>query len=454
MIDEFRKILGIDAVLTADMDAYVTDWRGNRGGPPAAVLRPRDTRQVSEVLRLAHQRGIGIVPQGGNTGLAAGAIPDRSGTQVVLSLSRMNAIRDVDPVGSTLTAEAGCVLKTAQDAADMHARVLPISIAAEGSAQIGGIVSTNAGGLNVLRYGMTRQSVLGLEVVMANGTVLDGLRRLRKDNAGYDWKQLFIGSEGTLGIVTAAVLRLVPRPKHVVTSMLAVPSPRAALDLLTLVQEELGDTITAFEMMSGLSLQLVETHFGLKAPVTGNGWFVLIEASSSLHGLRDAVESALAQALDRTFVTDAVIAESQAQAGQLWAIRERMAEAELREGFGAKHDISVPIPALPGFLVEAETAVLSRFGAARIDAFGHAGDGNIHFNVLDVRREDAADVNRIVHDLVIAHGGSISAEHGIGSYRVDELARCKSGSEMDLIRLMKSTIDPRRILNPGKVVRQ
>lgn len=454
LVEEFRALLGDAGVLTAaeDVAGYATDWRHTVKGVPACVLRPRDTAQVAAAMKLAHERGIAIVPQGGNTGLAAGAVPDGSGSQVVLSLSRMAAIRHVDPVGMTLTAEAGCILKTAQDAAAEAGRLLPISLAAEGSCQIGGVVATNAGGLNVLRYGMTRQLVLGLEVVRADGTVVDGLRPLRKDNAGYDWKQLFIGTEGTLGVVTAAVLKLLPRPKHVVTSLLAVPDPAAALRLLKLMQDELGDTINAFELISGFSFGLVETHFALKPPVGGGGWFVLLEASASLEGLRDAVEAALAQALEEEIATDGVIAESQAQAVQLWALRERVTEAELKEGRSLKHDVSVPIPALPAFLADAQAAVEAAFPQARVNAFGHAGDGNIHFNVLAGPEIPGEALNRVVHDVVAAHGGSISAEHGIGGYRVAELAHYRAGPELDLARLIKRSLDPKGLMNPGKVL--
>lgn len=454
MIDAFKALLGDGGVLTAPEDtaSYVTDWRHTVHGKAACVLRPRDTEQVAAVMRLAHERGIAVVPQGGNTSMTAGSVPDGSGTQVVLSLSRMNAIRAVDPVGMTLEAEAGVILKTAQDAAAEAGRLLPISLAAEGSAQLGGIVANNAGGLNVLRYGMTRQLVLGLEVVLADGTVIDGRRHLRKDNAGYDWKQLFIGSEGTLGIMTAAVLRLLPRPKHVVTSLLAVADAAAALRLLKLMQDELGDTINAFELISGFSFAIVEKHFGLKPPVWGGGWFVLLEASASLDGLRDAVEAALGRALEDEIALDGVIAESQTQAAQLWGLRERVSEAELKEGRGVKHDVSVPIPALPAFLAEAEAAVLAAFPGARLNPFGHAGDGNIHFNVLVEAGTEAAAVNRIVHDIVVAHGGSISAEHGIGGYRVAELAHYRAGPELDIARLIKRTLDPKGLLNPGKVL--
>jgi len=454
MIDAFKILLGDAGVLTEpdDIAPYATDWKHTVRGVPACVLRPHNTTDVAAVMRIAHERRIAIVPQGGNTGLAAGAVPDASRSQMVLSLSRMKAIRHVDPVGMTIEAEAGCILKTAQDAAADVGRLLPISLAAEGSAQIGGVVSTNAGGINVLRYGMARQLVLGLEVVRADGTVISGLRSLRKDNAGYDWKQLFIGSEGTLGIVTAAVLRLMPRPKFVVTSLLTVADPAAALRLLKLMQDELGDTINAFELISGLSVKLVEEQFGQRAPLAGDGWFVLVEASASLGGLREAVEGVLSTALEQAIATDGVIAESQTQAAQLWAIRERITEAELKAGRSVKHDVSVPIPALPAFLTDAATAVSSSFPDARINAFGHAGDGNIHFNVLVSADTDSAALNRSVHDIVAIHGGSISAEHGIGAYRVAELAHYRAGAELSIARLVKHSLDPKGILNPGKIL--
>lgn len=454
MLDDFQEQLGPGGVLTdpEDMAGYATDWRHTVTGAPACVLRPRSTPEASGVLRICHERGIAVVPQGGNTGMAAGAVPDGSGKQVVLSLSRMNAIRAVDPLGMTLEAEAGVILEHAQEAAAEVGRLLPISLAAQGSAQIGGVVATNAGGLDVLRYGMTRQLVLGLEVVLADGTAVDGLRHLRKDNAGYDWKQLFIGSEGTLGIVTAAVLRLLPRPKHVVTSLLSVTDPAAALRLLKLMQEERGDTINAFELISGFSFAIVEKHFGLKSPVAGGNWFVLVEASASLAGLRDAVEGALAQAMEEGIALDGVIAESQAQAAQLWALRERVSEAELKEGRGVKHDVSVPISALESFLAEAEVAATAAFPGARLNPFGHAGDGNIHFNVIVEPGTDAALLNRTVHDVVVAHGGSISAEHGIGGYRVAELAHYRAGAELALARRIRRCLDPKATLNPGKVM--
>ena len=447
-------LLGPTAVITegSDLELYAVDWRKLFPGRPACVVRPSSTEQVAQIVRICHDAGAAIVPQGGNTGLAGGAVPDASGAQVVLSLNRMAAIRRVDPVGLTIEAEAGCILKVAQDAAGAAGRLLPISLAAEGSATIGGVVATNAGGVNVLRYGMTRSLVLGLEVVLPDGTVANGLRKLRKDNAGYDWKQLFIGSEGTLGIVTAAVLRLLPRPKHSVTALLSVADPAAALRLLELAQDELGDQISAFELISATSMQLVARHAGLKAPIAEGEWFVLMEAASSLAGLREAAETTLGSAFEQEIALDGVIAESGAQAAQLWALREHVTESEAREGKSVKHDVSVPLTEVPRFLIEAGQALAAGAPGTRVNAFGHLGDGNIHYNVLVDAGQDADVVNRIVHDVVAAFGGSISAEHGIGQYRVGELARYRAATEMDLARTLKRALDPDNRLNPGKVL--
>jgi FAD/FMN-containing dehydrogenase len=454
LLQRLTSLVGPAGVITggSDLEPYAVDWRKLFPGSPACVVRPISTEQVAGIVQICREAGVAIVPQGGNTGLAGGAVPDVSGTQVVLSLNRMAAIRHVDPVGLTLEAEAGCILKVAQDAAASAGRLLPISLAAEGSATIGGVVAANAGGVNVLRYGMTRSLVLGLEVVLPDGTIANGLRRLRKDNAGYDWKQLFIGSEGTLGIVTAAVLRLLPRPKHAVTALLSVADPAAALRLLALAQDELGDQISAFELISATSMQLVAKHAGLKTPIAEGDWFVLIEAASSLAGVREAAETMLGAAFEQEIALDGVIAESGAQAAQLWALREHVTESEAREGKSVKHDVSVPLTEVPRFLAEAGEALAAGAPGTRVNAFGHLGDGNIHYNVLVAADHDAAVVNRIVHDVVAAFGGSISAEHGIGQYRVGELARYRASTEMDLARTIKRALDPDNRLNPGKVL--
>ncbi len=453
LVSRLRDLLGPSGLITdpADLAGYSIDWRKLFPGTPLAVVRPANTAEVAAVVALCRDSGTALVPQGGNTGMAGGAVPDKSGTELVLSLSRMNALREVDPVGLTLEAEAGVVLKVAQDAAAAVGRLLPISLAAEGSATVGGVIATNAGGVNVLRYGMARSLVLGLEVVLPDGTVANGLRRLRKDNAGYDWKQLFIGTEGTLGIVTAAVLRIVPAPKFSVTALLSVPNPQAALDLLACAQDELGDCISAFELIAGSSLQLVEKHFGLKRPIADGDWFVLIEAASSLSGLREAAETALGNALEQGFALDGTVAESGRQAADLWMLRERITESEAKEGKSVKHDVSVPIPLIPQFLVEAGEALAAKAPGTRVNCFGHLGDGNLHYNILiDGHAPD--DVNRIVHDVVQRFGGSISAEHGIGQYRVVELERRRSEGELALSRRIKTALDPQDIMNPGKVL--
>jgi FAD/FMN-containing dehydrogenase len=455
LLGRLEACLGRGGLLTGadDLAPYAVDWRRLFPGRPAAVARPTGTAEVAAVMAACHAAGVAVVPQGGHTGLAGGATPDASGGQVVLSLARMNAIRRVDPLGLTLEAEAGCILKVAQDAAEAEGRLLPVSLAAEGSAMLGGIIATNAGGLNVLRYGMTRNLVLGLEVVLADGTVVDGLRALRKDNAGYDWKQLFIGSEGTLGIVTAAILRLVPRPRHTATALLAVPDPAAALRLLRAAQDALGDTIQAFELIAGESLALVAEQAGLASPIAAAGWTVLMEAGSSLGGLREAVESLLGEALERGDAVDGVLAESGQQAAALWALREHITEAEARAGKSVKHDVSVPIPAIPDFLAAAGEALAAGAPGTRPNIFGHMGDGNIHYNVLIGPEHGSDAINRIVHDAVARFGGSISAEHGIGQYRVDELVRHRRPEEMALARRIKGALDPQGLLNPGKVLR-
>jgi FAD/FMN-containing dehydrogenase len=459
LIDRFAAIVGARYVLTEphDMEPHVIDWRGQFRGTALAVVRPANVGQVAAVVRAASELGVAIVPQSGNTGLAAGAVPSVAPAagarpELVVSLGRMNVIRDVDPVGLTIEAEAGVILKAAQDAAAAVGRLLPVSLAAEGSAQIGGVLATNAGGINVVRYGMARQLTLGLEVVLPDGTIVEGLRRLRKDNAGYDWKQLFLGSEGTLGIITAAVLRLAPRPRERVTSLLAVDSPAAALALLARSQTELGDVVNAFELISGASLDLVERHFGLTSPAGRAPWFVLLEASASIPGLRDAAEATLAGALEAGEATDGVIAESESQAVAIWALREHITEAELKEGASVKHDVSVPVTSIPDFLADASQAVAAGFPGTRLNAFGHAGDGNIHFNVFVRPEHDRHGLNHCVHDVVARYGGSISAEHGIGQYRVGELARYKSVEELALMRRIKAALDPDDVLNPGKVL--
>jgi FAD/FMN-containing dehydrogenase len=454
LIEALQAVVGERGVITdaGDLANYNVDWRHMFKGSARCAVLPRSTQEVAQVVRLCVAQGVAIVPHGGNTGLSGGATPDGSGRQVVLSLSRMQAIRDIDVLGETMEVEAGCILQTAQEAAAQAGLMLPISLAAEGSARIGGVLSTNAGGTNVLRYGMSRSRVLGLEVVTAEGEIVSGLRRLRKDNAGYDWKQWFIGTEGTLGIITAAVLQLAPPSRHRVTALLAVPTPEAALQVLRAARQGIGETLSAFELMSGAALELVARHQGLKLPLVAPGWCILVEASSCLPGLRDAVEALFATVLEQGDATDGVIAESERQEGELWLLRESITEAESREGRSLKHDVSVPIAGIPAFLREADVAVAQAFPASRINAFGHAGDGNIHYNVIVPPEADGAALNRLVHDLVVRHGGSISAEHGIGQYRVGELERCRPAAELELARRMKRALDPAGTMNPGKVI--
>lgn len=454
LLYELRSVCGESHVLTADsdMEGYATDWKRSVKGTPLCVVRPANTAEVVAIVKAAKKHRAAIVPQGGNTGLAAGATPGDDGDEIVLSLARMNVIRDLDTVGMTVEVEAGAILQKVRQEAENCGRLLPVSLAAEGSAMIGGIVSTNAGGINVLRYGMTRALVLGLEVVMADGTIVDGLRPLRKDNAGYDWKQLFIGAEGTLGIITAAVLRLVPLPRENVTALLSVADVETALGFFALAQDTVGDALSAFELISATSIGLVEKHAGLKSPIAAGEWYLLVEASSSLSGLEPAMETLLTEAFERGLALDGVVAASRQQAQALWALREHVTEAEAREGGGLKHDISVPLAAMAGFLVEAREAVAAVCPGAGFNVFGHLGDGNLHYNLLLNGAADHKAVNRAVHDTVVRHRGSISAEHGIGRYRLAEWLRTKAEPEQRLSREIKQAIDPDCLFNPGKLL--
>lgn len=454
LLQGLQATVGEQGVVTlaSDLEVYEKDWRDLFRGRAMYAVLPRNTQQVAAIVRQCSDAGVAIVPHGGNTGLAGGATPDASGRQIVLSLSRMNAIRGIDVAGETIEVEAGCILQVAQEAAAEKGLLLPVSLAAEGSAQIGGVVSTNAGGTNVVRFGMARNRVLGLEVVTSDGAIVSGLRHLRKDNAGYDWKQWFIGTEGTLGIVTAAVLQLAPMPKFRVTALLAVLSAEDALQLLVTARQAMGEVVTGFELMSEASLELVERHCGVKLPLGPSPWYVLLEASSSLPALREAVEDYLAEALEQGSASDGVLAESERQEAELWSLRESITEAESKEGRSVKHDVSVPISSIPEFLRVAEEAIMPAHPGARINAFGHVGDGNVHYNVIVPPNTDADGLNRLVHDLVVSRGGSISAEHGIGQYRVNELTRCRANAELELSRRIKRSLDPYNVLNPGKVL--
>jgi len=444
------------------MAAFVEERRKRVAGRAAAVVRPACTAEVAAVVKLCAETGTPIVPQGGNTGLVIGSTPDQSGREVVLSLARMNRIRAVDPVNATLTAEAGCILADVQNAAAAADRLFPLSLAAEGSCTIGGNLSTNAGGTQVLRYGSARDLVLGLEVVLADGQVLDALRGLRKDNTGYDLKQLFLGAEGTLGIITAAVLKLYPNPREVVTAWAAVRDARAAVDLLTLAQDMTGGQVTAFEYLERLCLEMVIKHMpGQRDPLErAYPAYVLIEVGAGhRQGLQSQVEAALAEGVERGLVLDATIAASEAQAAALWRIREEMPEAQRREGAAVSHDTSVPISQIGAFMEQATARIAAAVPGARFNAFGHIGDGNIHFNILKPEGEDdarhlarGAAINRIVEDVALGLGGSFSAEHGVGTLKKGSLARYKSPVEIALMRRLKATLDPLGILNPGRIL--
>ena len=460
-----RAALGDAYVLTADADMapFLTDWRDRYTGRALAVLRPADTEQVALLLRACSEHGVPVVPQGGNTGLVLGSIPDDTGTAVVLSLARMNRIRALDTVNRTITVDAGCILQTVQEAASAADCLLPLSLAAEGSCTIGGNLATNAGGTAVLRYGNTRELCLGLEVVTPQGEVWNGLRALRKDNTGYDLRDLYIGAEGTLGVITGAVMKLYPQPKACITALAALPSPAHALRLLGLMQDHCGASLTGFELMSQYCLRLVAEQFPqLPQPFKDtHGQYVLLELSSSqseAHAI-ELLEASIGAALDSDVIEDAVVSASVAQSTGLWQLREHIPLAQARAGKNIKHDISLPISRIADFIVLADAALLAAFPGCQLVCFGHLGDGNLHYNVAPpagmrdvdfLANQDA--INRIVHDQVVAFGGSISAEHGIGALKKDELAHTKSALELQLMRAIKQALDPQSIMNPGKIL--
>ena len=460
-----RELVGDQHVLTLDADVapYLTDWRGRFTGRALAVLRPADTAQVAALVRLCAAHRVPIVPQGGNTGLVIGGVPDDSGRAVVLSLRRLNRIRAVDPINRTMTVDAGCILHDIQQAAASEGMLFPLSLAAEGSCTIGGNLSSNAGGTGVLRYGNTRELCLGLEVVTAQGALWDGLRGLRKDNTGYDLRDLYIGAEGTLGVITGAVLKLFPQPKAGITALVALASCRDALALLKLAQDTAGPNLTGYELMSDVCLRLVAKHFpDLPRPFPDNHpQYALLELSShesEQHAVR-LLEDTIESALEAGLAQDAVVATSIAQSRALWAIREHIPLAQAADGKNVKHDISVPISRIADF-VEATDALLAQaWPGVQVVCFGHLGDGNLHYNIAppDGTPHDAflayqGDINRIVHDSVATFAGSISAEHGIGALKRDELPRYKPQVELDLMRAIKAALDPLGIMNPGKIL--
>jgi len=465
LLDTLRQVVGAAHVLTeGDLTAYERDWRGREHGKALAVVRPANTAEVAAVVRACAAHNASIVPQGGNTGLSVGSVPDGSGRQVVLSLRRMDAVRAVDGANLTMTVEAGCILQNLQAAAEQAGFLFPLSLAAEGSCTIGGNLGTNAGGTAVVRYGNTRELCLGLEVVTAQGEVWEGLTGLRKDNTGYDLRDLFIGSEGTLGVITAATMKLYPRPAARLTAWAAVPSMQAAVDLLGLAHQHLGAGLTGFEVMGQFALGLVDKHYPqLRVPLWRDApYCVLLENSdheSEAHA-RALFEHLLEAALEAGCASDAVVAESLAQAKGLWHIRESIPLAQAEEGLNIKHDISIPIARIPAFVEETDALLAREIAGVRLVNFGHLGDGNLHYNVQAPEggdskaflRDEEKRINTLVFDSVARHHGSISAEHGIGSLKAHELPRYKSPVAMGLMRAIKGALDPQGIMNPGRVL--
>jgi FAD/FMN-containing dehydrogenase len=466
LVDTLRDALGAAHVLTdtADIAPFLTDWRRRYAGRAQAVVRPGTTAEVAAVVRACAQAGAPVVPQGGNTGLVGGATPDANGNAIVVSLARMNRVRAIDPANDTLTAEAGCILQAVQTAAREAGRLFPLSLAAEGSATLGGNLSSNAGGTQVLRYGNARDLTLGLEVVLASGEVWDGLRGLRKDNTGYDLKHLFIGAEGTLGIITAATIKLFPLPSARLTALAAVPTLTAAVALLDRARAGAGATLTGFEVMSSECLRRLARELPqLRQPLppAAAPWFALLEISDHEDEAHAGalLERLLGAALDGGDVSDVVVAQSLSEARALWAIREGIPEAQARAGGNVKHDIALPVSAIPAFVAQTDAALRTRFAWIQPVVFGHLGDGNLHYNMavqdgmpVALAFEQEAQINRIVHDAVAAAGGSISAEHGLGQMKREEIRRYKSPLELQLMQSIKQALDPHGLMNPGKLL--
>jgi FAD/FMN-containing dehydrogenase len=444
--ERLADIVGATHVLTAreDTKPYFTDWRRQYSASAECVVRPASTAEVARVVGVCAREGVAVVPQGGNTGLVGGSVPTGAQREIVLALGRLNRIRALDVLNDTVTAEAGCVLAEVQRAAERAGRLFPLSLAAEGSCQIGGNLSTNAGGVNVLRYGNAREQVLGLEVVLPDGRIWDGLRGLRKDNTGYDLKQLFLGAEGTLGVITAAVLRLYPKPAASATAWIALGSAREAVELLARLRERLGERISAFELVSRSCLEAVLSHVpGMRDPlVTPHPWYVLAQFADT-DDLQARVEEALTE-------REAVIAQSVEQARSLWRIRESIPEAQFAN---VKHDISMPISRIPDFTRSAGEALAAAYPGVQIFCFGHVGDGNLHYNVGTKELLEQRDaVNRIVYEAVERLGGSISAEHGLGQLKREAIRSHKQPLELELMRRLKTALDPENLMNPGKVL--
>lgn len=468
LIDELHNTLGAGGVLTqaADVTAYVEDWRGRYRGPVAAVVLPGSTEQVAAIVRTCSRHGVPVLPQGGNTSLSGGAVPPAAGVPpVVVSLQRMRRIRSIDAANNTITVDAGCVLASVQDAAVAAGRLYPVSLGAEGSCLVGGTIATNAGGTGVLRYGNTRDNVLGLEVVLPDGTVWDGLYALRKNNTGYDLKHLFIGSEGTLGIVTGAVLKLHPLPTAHAMAWLSVANPQAALDLLAILQSGCGTQLSAFELLDENQIRLVvEQVPGRRCPVAEPaGWHVLVELADAgdAAALDARLEAALAPALESGLILDAAIATSGAQRAQFWEFRHSVSEANKKGGVGLTSDTAVPVSAVPAFIDAATAAVHRIVPDLPIVIVAHLGDGNVHFipffsfetwAALADKDAMAHDVRRVVNDVAAAFGGTFGAEHGVGQTLVPEMARYKPPVELRLMHAMKRALDPKGLFNPGRLL--
>ena len=475
VLEALRAIVGEKGLILDEQgkQPFVTDWRGTNVGTAAVVVRPANTEEVSKVVKLCFDNGIAIVPQGGNTGLMGGATPWPTHAGILLSLGRMNRVIEVDPVGYSMTVEAGCVLQTLQETAAAHDRFFPLSLGAQGSCMIGGNLSTNAGGVQVLRYGNARNLVLGLEVVLPNGDIWNGLRSLKKDNTGYDLKHLFMGAEGTLGIICKAVLKLWPAPKDVCTAWLAIRDPQAAIEILSEAHAASEDNVGSCELMSRACTDMVLRHIpGTQDPLKADTpWFLLLEWTSSrpktdggapgtMSGMSDKMEQFLADQLEAGRVLDAVIAQSEAQARNMWVIRESVAPASRAEGPGLSYDISVSISKIPDFIDKGVKAALDILPSIRPYPLGHIGDGNLHFSFMgpqgmdrETLKQYSPAITRAVNDLVTSMAGSISAEHGIGIDKIDELAHYRSRIELDTMRSIKRALDPKNLMNPGKILR-
>ena len=466
LLNQLRQIVGTPNVLTeGDLTAFELDWRRRERGKSLAVVRPGSTEEVAAVVKACVAAKVSMVPQGGNTGMVVGSTPDASGTQVLLSLQRMNRVRKLDAGNLTITVDAGCVLQSIQEACEKDGFLFPLSLASEGSCTIGGNLGTNAGGTQVVRYGNTRELCLGLEVVTAQGEIWNGLTGLRKDNTGYDLRHLFIGSEGTLGVITAATMKLYPMPVAQLTAFAAVPSMEAAVELLGLAHRFLSSGLTGFEVMGQFALSLVAKHYPQqRVPFwQETPWCVVLENSdneSETHA-RECLERLLEAAMEQGCVTDAVVAESMAQAKALWHVRESIPLAQADEGLNIKHDISIGVSRIPEFVRLTDEALTQAFPGARLVTYGHLGDGNLHYNVQAPASDDAArflneeeaPINALVFKFVDQFNGSISAEHGIGSLKVEKLEHHKSPVALGLMRSIKQALDPHNLMNPGRVIR-